>query len=314
MRSIVFVLLFVLRRPIARISGRGFNRKAVQAALRSIQYAVGNFKQIPPNGLVIFASDTELEMHEPPLPLTKFIYLCDSIFHREILEEMIRTSLVCLLMVVSGNGFGAYLVDSNNKISEILIEYSIELPNSHSKGGQSSVRFDRLTDEARHNYVRKICEWMNSNKQKLPIILAGPASIKHDIIKSSILHTDLQKDIVTAITIQREMLNGAHEALPSCSEIVKDLSEKRDREQLEQFYTSLNENPDLWVFGKDISKALDLYLIEYLLVSSNHELSEHEIARVLTSQGEAAEQFNRDFGGIVGKLYYPIDLESLKEE
>jgi len=27
-----------------------------------------------------------------------------------------------------------------------------------------------------------------------------------------------------------------------------------------------------------------------------------------------AEQFLRDFGGIVGKLYYPIDIQSLEEE
>jgi peptide chain release factor subunit 1 len=45
---------------------------------------------------------------------------------------------------------------------EVLHKFTVDLPKKHGRGGQSALRFARLRMEKRHNYVRKVCLWMES--------------------------------------------------------------------------------------------------------------------------------------------------------
>lgn len=59
-------------------------------------------------------------------------------------------------MIVDGNGALFGTLQGNNR--DVLQKISVELPKKHRKGGQSSVRFARLREEKRHNYLRKVAE------------------------------------------------------------------------------------------------------------------------------------------------------------
>jgi peptide chain release factor subunit 1 len=62
-------------------------------------------------------------------------------------------------VVVDGNGALFATLQGNSR--EILQKITVELPKKHRKGGQSSVRFARLREEKRHNYLRKVAELTN---------------------------------------------------------------------------------------------------------------------------------------------------------
>ena len=41
---------------------------------------------------------------------------------------------------------------------DVVHKFSVDLPKKHGRGGQSALRFARLREEKRHNYVRKVAE------------------------------------------------------------------------------------------------------------------------------------------------------------
>ena len=65
----------------------------------------------------------------------------------------------------------------------------MDLPKKHGRGGQSALRFSRLRNENRHNYLRKVSEkavqFFISNDNNSPnvtgLILAGCADFKTEL-------------------------------------------------------------------------------------------------------------------------------------
>jgi peptide chain release factor subunit 1 len=61
------------------------------------------------------------------------------------------------------------------------------LPKKHGRGGQSSVRFARIREEKRHNYLRRVAElctfhFITDDKPNVAgLILAGSASFKTEL-------------------------------------------------------------------------------------------------------------------------------------
>ena len=57
---------------------------------------------------------------------------------------------------MDGNGTLFGTVAGNTR--EVIQKFTVDLPKKHGRGGQSALRFARLRDEKRHNYVRKVAE------------------------------------------------------------------------------------------------------------------------------------------------------------
>jgi peptide chain release factor subunit 1 len=90
----------------------------------------------------------------------------------------------------------------------------VELPKKHRKGGQSSVRFARLRDEKRHNYLRKVAELTNQNfiTNDMPnvagIVLAGSANFKNELAGTDMLDKRLLPIIVKIVDVSYGGENG----------------------------------------------------------------------------------------------------------
>jgi peptide chain release factor subunit 1 len=56
------------------------------------------------------------------------------------------------------DGHGCLFGSLNGSSRTVIRKFTVDLPNKHSMGGQSALRFARLRLEARHNYVRKVAE------------------------------------------------------------------------------------------------------------------------------------------------------------
>jgi peptide chain release factor subunit 1 len=68
--------------------------------------------------------------------------------------------------LVNDETFGFIIIDGNSALiakvkgghKETLKEVKSDIMRNHNKGGQSSVRFSRLRDESRYNFVKVACE------------------------------------------------------------------------------------------------------------------------------------------------------------
>ncbi|KAG8899685.1 Polypeptide release factor (eRF1) in translation termination, partial [Tulasnella sp. 403] len=141
------------------------NRLSVLAAITSTQQRLKLYNRVPPNGLVLFVgtilTDEGKEKKvsfdfEPHKPINTSLYLCDNKFHTEALEELLESDAKFGFIVMDGNGSLFGTLAGNTR--EVIHKFTVDLPKKHGRGGQSALRFSRLRDEKRHNYVRKVGE------------------------------------------------------------------------------------------------------------------------------------------------------------
>jgi peptide chain release factor subunit 1 len=147
------------------------------------------YRNVPTNGLVIFCGVIEmgdgkqekkitLDL-EPFKPINVFTYRCQTTFETEPLRALLEDDEKFGFIVVDGNGVLYATLQGSNK--EVLQRMLVQLPKKHGRGGQSAVRFARIREEKRHNYVRKVCELATQHfiTNDLPnikgLILAGSA-------------------------------------------------------------------------------------------------------------------------------------------
>jgi peptide chain release factor subunit 1 len=93
---------------------------------------------------------------EPHKPINTSLYLCDNKFHTEALSELLESDAKFGFIIMDGNGALFGTLSGNTR--EIIHKMQVDLPKKHGRGGQSAVRFARLREEKRHNYVRKVAE------------------------------------------------------------------------------------------------------------------------------------------------------------
>lgn len=141
------------------------NRLSVLSAITSVQQRLKLYNKMPKNGLVIYCgtilTDDSKEKKvnidfEPFKPINTSLYLCDNKFHTEALQELLTDDNKYGFIIMDGNG--ALFATLQGNARDILHKFTVDLPKKHGRGGQSAVRFARLREEKRHNYVRKVAE------------------------------------------------------------------------------------------------------------------------------------------------------------
>jgi peptide chain release factor subunit 1 len=98
---------------------------------------------------------------------------------------------------------GSYLLCAKMKGTnyEIVYKLSNNLPRKHNKGGQSSVRFERLYNEKKLLYIRKCIETINNifiTNEKVNvelIIIGGISNIKNKLYEDITLDTRIKNKI-----------------------------------------------------------------------------------------------------------------------
>jgi peptide chain release factor subunit 1 len=118
-----------------------------------------------------------------------FIIICLSFFSYllQLLNAMLQDDTPFGFIIIDGHGCLFAIVQGNQRT--ILHKFSVDLPNKHSSGGQSALRFARLRLEKRHHYLRKCAEFakqyfINEATQLCAVkglILAGCADFKTEL-------------------------------------------------------------------------------------------------------------------------------------
>ena len=137
------------------------NRLSVLSAITSTQQRLKLYNKVPLNGLLIYCGEVITQEgkerkitidFEPFKPIRTSLYLCDNKFHTEALTELLQDDSRFGFIVMDGNGCLFGTLSGNAR--EILTRFQVDLPKKHGRGGQSALRFARLREEKRHNYVR----------------------------------------------------------------------------------------------------------------------------------------------------------------
>lgn len=156
-------------------------------------------------------------------------------------------------VVVDGNSALFAKVQGNNK--EVIKEIEAHLPNKHNKGGQSSVRFGRLHQQARDDWVKKVAHKCNDyylaeNKVNVfGLVLAGSAEFKHELKDNLNLDKRIQKAVCAIVDVSYGSESGLNEALQRCSDSLKDIQLNKEREVISEIFTHLNKNDGMVVYG-----------------------------------------------------------------
>jgi len=113
---------------------------------------------------------------------------------------------------MDGNGTLFGTLAGNTR--EVIQKFTVDLPKKHGRGGQSALRFSRLRDEKRHNYVRKVAElavqhFITNDKVNVSgLVLAGSADFKTELSQSDMFDPRLVSKIIKVVDVSYGGENG----------------------------------------------------------------------------------------------------------
>ena len=263
------------------------NRLSVLSAITSTQQRLKLYNKVPPNGLVVYCGEIitsegkERKINidfEPFKPINTSLYLCDNKFHTESLSELLESDQKFGFIVMDGNGSLFGTLSGNTR--EVLQKLSVDLPKKHGRGGQSALRFARLREEKRHNYVRKIAELAVQNfitNDKINVaglILAGSADFKNDLNQSDLFDQRLQSKVIKVVDVSYGGENGFNQAIELASETLSNVKFVQEKKLIGKYFEEISQDTGRICYGVDDTlKALELGAVEVLIVYENLEMN-----------------------------------------
>ncbi|KAJ6546912.1 peptide chain release factor eRF/aRF subunit 1 [Mycena capillaripes] len=265
------------------------NRLSVLAAITSTQQRLKLYNRVPPNGLVLFVgtilTDEGKEKKvsfdfEPHKPINTSLYLCDNKFHTEALSELLESDSRFGFIVMDGNGTLFGTLAGNTR--DVIHKFTVDLPKKHGRGGQSALRFSRLRDEKRHNYVRKVAEhavqhFITNDKVNVTgLVLAGSADFKTELSQSDMFDLRLAAKIIKVVDVSYGGENGFNQAIELAAESLANVKFVQEKKLIQKYFDEISQDTGRYCFGiEDTLKALDLGAVETLIVWENLDITRY---------------------------------------
>ncbi|KAN0130357.1 Peptide Chain Release Factor eRF1/aRF1 [Lactarius tabidus] len=263
------------------------NRLSVLAAITSTQQRLKLYNRVPPNGLVLFVgtilTDEGKEKKvsfdfEPHKPINTSLYLCDNKFHTEALSELLESDSRFGFIVMDGNGTLFGTLAGNTR--EVIHKFTVDLPKKHGRGGQSALRFSRLRDEKRHNYVRKVAELavqhfiVNDKVNVTGLVLAGSADFKTELSQSDMFDPRLVAKVIKVVDVSYGGENGFNQAIELAAESLANVKFVQEKRLIQKYFDEISQDSGKYCYGiVDTLKALELGAVETLIVWENLDIT-----------------------------------------
>jgi len=181
-------------------------RKHVTDAIESAVSTLGRYKTPGERGIALFVGHVitgnnksrliSVVVYDPPEPFPSFRYRCDSSFETSQLEDMLIDKTAYGLFVIdrSESAYGL----ASGKRHHCQEHITSQVPSKHGRGGQSAQRFERLIEEAAHNFFKKSAEracayWLPMIDDLKGIIIGGPGATKDFVVKNNYFHHEIKK-------------------------------------------------------------------------------------------------------------------------
>lgn len=178
------------------------------------------------------------------------------------------------------DGNGALFGTLSGNTREIVHKFSVDLPKKHGRGGQSALRFARLREEKRHNYVRKVAElavqnFVTADKVNVAgIILAGSADFKNDLNQSDLFDNRLQSKVIKVVDVSYGGENGFNQAIELAGETLSNVKFIQEKKLINEYFDHISKDSGKVCYGiDDTLKALEAGAAETLIVFENLEIT-----------------------------------------
>ena len=185
------------------------------------------------------------------------------------------------LELIGGAGIQLFGTLAGNA-KELIQKFTVDLPKKHGRGGQSALRFSRLRDEKRHNYVRKVGElavqhFITNDKVNVAgLVLAGSADFKTELSQSDLLDIRLQAKIVKIVDISYGMEVGWQQAIDLSSEALSNVKFVQEKKLIQKYFDEIAQDTGKYIYGVDDTlKTLELGAVETLIIWENLDLTRH---------------------------------------
>ena len=146
------------------------------------------------------------------------------------------------------DGNGALFGTLSGNTREVLHKFTVDLPKKHGRGGQSALRFARLRDEKRHNYVRKVAEvavqnFITADKVNVNgLILAGSADFKTELSQSDMFDNRLQAKIIKVVDVSYGGENGFNQAIELSAETLSNVKFIQEKKLITQYFDEISQD------------------------------------------------------------------------
>ncbi|KNC95810.1 eukaryotic peptide chain release factor subunit 1 [Spizellomyces punctatus DAOM BR117] len=283
------------------------NRLSVLSAITSTQQRLKLYSKVPPNGLVVYCGTVVTDEgkekkvnidFEPFKPINTSLYMCDNKFHTEALSELLESDQKFGFIVMDGHGTLFGTLAGNTR--EIIHKLQVDLPKKHGRGGQSALRFARLREEKRHNYVRKVAElavqfFITADKVNVAgLVLAGSADFKTDLSQSDLLDQRLQAKIIKVVDVSYGGENGFNQAIELCGEVLQNVKFIQEKKLIQRYFDEISQDTGKYCFGiDDTLKALDLGAVEILIVWEDLDVTRYVLKNPQTGE-EIVKHLNKE--------------------
>ena len=182
------------------------------------------------------------------------------------------------------DGNGALFGTLSGNTREVIHKFSVDLPKKHGRGGQSALRFARLREEKRHNYVRKVAElavqnFITNDKVNVAgLILAGSADFKNDLNQSDMFDQRLQAKVIKVVDVSYGGENGFNQAIELASETLSNVKFIQEKKLINKYFDEISQDSGKVCYGvEDTLKALEAGAAETLIVFENLEVTRHKL-------------------------------------
>ena len=257
-------------------------RKHVGDAIESAISVLNRYKNAGEYGIAIFVGHVivgnnksrlvTVVIDDPPEVFGSFRYRCDSTFELTQLEDMLIDRTSYGLFVID-RGEAAYGIASGKRI-HCQEELQSNIMGKHRQGGQSAQRFERLIEEAAHNFFKRATEhacnyWLPNLADIKGIIVGGPGHTKDFVIKNDYFHHEVKKLIREPFfDVGYSNESGLRELVQRAGNLMDQIELDAERELVDNFLREVMQAYPKATYGEMmIRSALDQGAVDTLLLS-----------------------------------------------
>ena len=232
-------------------------RDRLQDALKNVIQHLKLQKEIPENGLAIFAgtfvaNDLESEVLHveelvPPEPITAYLYEVDDHFRLEPLREMLRNQRVVGLVAMDSKDASFGIL--NGERLELIENITSGIPGKTVKGGQSQRRYERERDMEVTYFFHRVAEHAAKafleNHKVTALIVGGPGQTKEDFLKGDYLNYELKNALLSTVDTQSAGKEGVKEVLAKSSETLKNMCAPEEKMIVQRLLADMGKQDGL---------------------------------------------------------------------
>lgn len=307
-------------------------RSNVQAGISSILSRLKYYKRPPENGLAVFCgavkgsgdrTNMECTIIEPPDVVGLYMYRCSSNFELEPLKQMLVEKEVYGLIVIDRRE--AYIGFLRGNRIEPVSGATSTVPGKQRKGGQSSMRFQRLRLIAINEFYKKVAERADGiflaepdfHKRFKGVLIGGPTPTKEEFYDGAYLNHEIQQRVIGLFDVAYTNESGLAELVDKAEDALHGVEVMKEKKVMDRFFKELVKEDGLAAYGEEsVRKNLEIGAVDMLLLSAVLRKSRLTIrcqncdySREETIQVEPGKSFSDLDLGICPKCTAPVYLD-----